>query len=493
VTPTAGRRGAPAESPPLPVDDEGVPAGWTLGLDPTARRTDAGTALIGGTPLRVLRLSAAGARLLDRLAGGEPLPAGSGARRLARRLADAGLAAPHPAPGAPATFTAADVAVVVPVRDDPDGVARTLAAVGDVGEVVVVDDGSADPAAVRRAAPGATVVHHPRSLGPGGARETGWRATHRPVVAFLDTHVEVQPGWLDGLLAHLDDPAVAAVAPRVRSAPGEAPPWLARYEWARSPLDRGPVPAPVRPGSRVTYVPTAALVIRRDALAAVGGLDAGLRVGEDVDLVWRLHAAGLRVRYEPAVLARHPSRSTLAAWLRQRHNYGRSAAPLADRHGDAVAPLGISGWSALAWGLVLLGRPLAGTAVGAATTAALTPRLRGLAHPAAEAVRIAGTGNLYAGRAVADALSRPWWPLALLLGAVHRRSRPALLAAAVVPPLLEWREDRPPVAPATYAALRLLDDLAYGAGVWTGCVERRSYRALLPRFTGRFPRPAAAT
>jgi mycofactocin system glycosyltransferase len=321
----------------------------------------------------------------------------------------------------------------------------------------------------------------------------GWRSTgaaDAPFIAFIDADVEAAPGWLEHLLPHFADAAVGAVAPRVQSVPGDAPIWLARYEQARSPLDLGTVPAPIRPGGRVPYVPTAALVVRRDALAAVGGFDPTMRVGEDVDLVWRLHRAGWHLRYEPAAGVSHPSRPTLVLWARQRFTYGTSAAALAARHGRAVAPLlGVSGWSALAWGAVVAGRPVAGASVAAGTTAALVPKLRGLDDPAGEAVRIAGAGNLWAGRTVADALRRAWWPLTALLAALSRRVRPAVAAAVVVPPLLEWREARPPLDPVRYAALRLVDDLAYGAGLWTGCVQARSFRAVLPSFSGPLEPP----
>jgi hypothetical protein len=209
-----------------------------------------------------------------------------------------------------------------------------------------------------------------------------------------------------------------------------------------------------------------------------------LRAGEDVDLVWRLHGRGWRIRYEPSVFVTHPSRPNLRSWLRQRVTYGSSAAPLAQRHRNAVAPLSVSPWSALAWSLVLVGRPLAGCAIGAATTTALTPKLRRLDHPALESARIAGLGNLYAGRSVADALRRPWWPLITLLAACSRRTRPALLAAVVVPPLFEWRERRPRLDPLRFAILRLLDDVAYGTGVWIGCLRERNAQALLPSFSG---------
>lgn len=445
--------------------------GWRLVLDPGARRTDGGRVLIGGSPLRILRLSPAGAAWLDAVAGGEPVPPGATSERLARRLVDAGIAHPRPPAGA-APFTPADVAVVIPVRHDDAGLARTRAALGDVGEVVVVTDDGAQP------------------RGPAAARNLGWRRTERPVVAFVDADVEPAPGWLDALLAHLADGAVGAVAPRVRSRPDGAPDWLARYDATRSSLDLGAVPATVRPGSRVPYVPTAALVVRRDALDAVGGFDEALFVGEDVDLVWRLHGAGWAVRYEPAATATHPCRPTLGAWIGQRYRYGTSAAALAARHGDAVAPLGISGWSALAWGAVVAGHPAAGAGVAAATTAALVPKLRGLEHPGREALRIAGLGNLWAGRSVADALRRPWWPLALALGVLHRRARPALLAAVVAPSLLEPLPDSA-ARQIRAGALRLLDDLAYGAGVWAGAARARSARALLPRFSGPVDPPLA--
>jgi mycofactocin system glycosyltransferase len=464
------------------VTDEGLPAGWTLTLDPAARRTDGGRVLIGGAPLRVLRLTRAGARWLDRTAAGEPIGRSPASRALARRLTDAGLAVPHPS--GPGPLGPLDVAVVIPVRDAADGVRRTLASLGAVGEVVVVDDGSRDPAALRRAAAGAIVLRNDRSLGSAAARERGRQATSKPVLAFLDADVEPEPGWLTALLPHLDDPMAGGVAPRIRPRPGSAPPTLDRYEAVRSPLDLGPLAARVHPGSRVPYVPTALLVVRRSALESVGGFEPGLQVGEDVDLVWRLHEHGWRVRYDPTVTARHPNRATAAAWLRQRVRYGTSAAALARRHGAAMAPLTISGWSALAWSAALFGHPVAALAVGAGTTAALGLKLPDLQRPGHEAMRIAGKGNLWAGRYVTEALLRPWWPLSAVLALTCRRTRPALLAATVLPALSEWRVRRPELDHLRYAAVRLVDDIAYGTGVWIGCARERSFAALRPAFTG---------
>ena len=104
--------------------------------------------MVGGSPLRVLRLSEAGARAI----ADWRVPAAVGERpargALARRLLDAGILSPHPAPAAPAST----LTVVVPTRDRPAQLARCLASVrasSPRSPVLVVDDASRDPAAVR--------------------------------------------------------------------------------------------------------------------------------------------------------------------------------------------------------------------------------------------------------------------------------------------------------------------------------------------------------
>jgi hypothetical protein len=187
------------------------------------------------------------------------------------------------------------------------------------------------------------------------------------------------------------------------------------------------------------------------------------------------------VRYEPHGVVHHPARQTAREWLRQRFDYGTSAAPLASRHPGDVAPVAVSGWSAAAWGLAAAGHPIAGVATAAGTTALLAPKLHPLPDAWREAVRLAGMGHLLAGRRLADAVTRAWWPAALVAAAVSKRARRALVATAIVPALLEWRERRPAdVDPARFVLAKLADDVAYGAGVWTGCIRERSFRALVP-------------
>jgi GT2 family glycosyltransferase len=469
-----------------------------------------------------VRLSDAGASLLDRIGAGEALSASTGRVAMLDRLVRAGILHPDPVEGS-AQASADDVTVVVPVRDDPEGVAALLrslrAAVSLPARVVVVDDGSDDPArlheAVHESAADLQVelVRRDRPGGPAAARNAGIARVDTELVALLDADCVVGVDWLDPLLAQLSDRGVAIVAPRVAapSAAGEGAisqevaervtskgvaearatvtPRDAsrsrreRYDSACSPLDLGRHAGEVRPGARLTYVPSAALLARRQVLVALGGFDESMRVGEDVDLVWRAVDAGHRVRYEPSVVVEHRVRPTWSAWARQRAGYGRSAASLDERHPGQVAPAVCSRWSLAMWALAVSGHPFAATSIGAATTATLARSLQGL--PLHEIARLGAHGHLSAGRQLARAALRVWWPLLLVGSIASRRVRRAALVCVAVNAAGAWSDasdrTRVDLAPWELAAISLVDDAAYGAGVWQGCWRRRSWRALLPR------------
>ena len=447
--------------------------------------------LVGGSPVRVLRLTPAGARAVAGWFSGVPVADSRAARVLARRLLDAGIA--HPDGGACAGADGSpgvdDVTVVIPVRDRQAELARCLAGLRGLPNVVVVDDGSADPAGIAAicAEHGARVVHRAVNGGPGAARNTGLAAASTGLVAFLDSDCVPAPGWLDRLLPHFRDPAVGAVAPRI--VPHEVgTSWLARYEGASSTLDMGARPSIVRPGARVSYVPGAALAVRAAAVGA--GFAAGMYVGEDVDFGWRMSAAGWRIRYEPAAVMGHDHRVRFRAWFARRREYGTSAAALEQLHPGAVRPLYASWWTVGAWAAALSGRPVTAAAVTGTATALLARRLSRVTAerwpvPATAwplAGRLAAGGTVAAARPLGSALSRTWWPVAIPAAVAVPRLRWPVAALMLAPPLLDWADRRPPLGPARYVAARLLDDAAYSLGVWQGCLARRTVRPLLPVF-----------
>jgi mycofactocin system glycosyltransferase len=483
--------GLPAVGTPPP--DRTPPPGTTLVLDRHVVALDGGTALLGGAPPRLLRLAPAGRALL---ATGRFAVADATSAAFGRRLLDAGVAHPLPAGHTGEGPGPADVTVVIPVKDRAPAVTRLLAALPPgLGGVIVVDDGSADPGALRAAAGNAVVLRHDRPRGPAAARNAGLAAATTPLVAFLDSDVLPEPGWLAPLLGHLADPVIGLVAPRIVALPPvsgwsasrwSALPspsgWLARYEAVRSSLDLGPDPAAVVPRSRVAYVPSAVLLVRRAAVG--GGFDERMHVAEDVDLVLRLHAAGWRLRYEPASRVAHEHRTDPGAWWLRKAYYGSGAAPLALRHRGAVPPLVLTPWSAAAVGLLLARRPLAALAVVAGSAERLARQLPG-PQPRRTAARIVALGAVGAAAQTADAITRHYWPLAALACAVSRRARRVVAAVAVVEGLVDWHRHRRWDArvrpgPLGHVAAHRLDDLAYGTGLWWGALRHRTLAPLRP-------------
>ncbi len=481
--------GKAGSSRPAPVPQATVPlpAGFGIAFDADTQFVGSDV-LFGGSPLRLLRLNAAGVRALEELRG---RPVGSPASgRLARRLTDIGLAHPRP----PAMQQPAGVTVVIPVRDRAAALDRCLSALGTGYPVIVVDDGSVDPAAAaglcerhgarlrRRAVPG----------GPGRARNDGLALASTPLVAFVDSDCVPGPGWIARLSAHFADPLVAAVAPRVR--PMTGPNAVGRYLAARAPVDMGAREARVAPLTRLPYVPTAALLVRTEAVVgARNGFDPDLRYGEDVDLVWRLTEEGWRVRYDPAAEVRHVEPGRWLPVLARRFRYGNAAAPLARRHPGQVPPLVLQAWPAAAVGALLAGWPLAALAACGAGTGQLIRLLRGWGVPAdcilgsmAGSVKQTwlGVGQWsaqFALPAVAVGIARP--------GGRYARTRIgrrlALASLLVGPPAAEWLRRRPPLDPLRFALGYLADEAAYGAGVYRGAAAERLAAPLMPRFAWR--------
>ena len=460
--------------PPLPV-------GFGFRLDPTTRVERDGRTLWGGTGSSVVRLTDAGVREL-RLAQ-RPLPLGASGRRLGRRLVAAGLAYPLP----PRPSDDSGVMIVIPVRDRASELERCLAALGRC-PVLVVDDASRDEERIRQVceAHGARLLRRDVNGGPAAARNTGLAAVDTPFVAFLDSDCEPAPDWLALLVGHLDDPLVCAVAPCVRPLPSDADPGstsaLARFLDRRCALDLGERHAAVRPLSPVPYVPTAALLVRRSALA--DGFDERLRYGEDVDLVWRLQKSGLQVRYDPSVIVGHREPRSWQSMLTRRFLYGTSAGPLARRHPGHLAPVLAAPLPILIGAALLLRQPLAALLIAATGSSYLAWNLRGLGIPAWRGPALVTISLLRLGRDAVRAAVTLYAPILLLL-IVFNRHAWAIAALLCLPYLAEWVECRPHLDPLRWTIARIIEDVAYGFGVWRGCIKSRSVEPLLPRIVWR--------
>ena len=459
-----------------------LPAGFQVQIDPRCARGGNLRYLVGGSPLRVMKLSDPALGMTS--GDGRIAVHDNGTQVLARRLLDAGIAHPRPMSGPDVS----DVTVVVPVHGNQSGVDRLLAALTDIA-VIIVDDASDEPIQVPD---GVGLIRLEDNRGPAAARNAGLSAATTGFVAFLDSDTVPDNGWLTMLLGHFADPTVALVAPRIvglgavcSDADTESSA-VAAYANRFSSLDMGPREALVAPGSPIAYVPSAAMVVRCSAFL---GFDETLRVAEDVDLCWRMHQDGWRIRYDPIAAVGHDHRESLRGMLNRRRFYGTGAAELAERHGQLAAPVVTTAPLAAAV-IGLMMRSRVGALVAAVILAVVyrrTRRLlgdipRGRTIAAQNTARAVGFGLLQACAAVL----RHYWPASLLAFAWSRRFRRWLPVVAIAEAVAMWIRNQlvdpeaPVMSPLHYAVYRRLDDLAYGAGLWQGALSRRDVGALRP-------------
>ncbi|MER6972098.1 mycofactocin biosynthesis glycosyltransferase MftF [Nocardioides sp. NPDC057767] len=459
-----------------------LPDGFTVRVRDDVRllpTADGGLSLVGGSPLRSMRLAPTAA---DRVIGRQVRVHDATTDVIARRLLDGNLADPADvAPVDPAELT-----VIVPAHDRPELLDRCLAALSGLSGlgVIVVDDASRDSGAVAEVVRrhGATLLALTDNLGPAGARNAGLTQVTTTYVAFVDSDVAAAPKMLAQLAGHLVDPRVALVGPLVRGHSDKArPAWFERHDMAASSLSLGTRACSVRPGAAVGWLPSACLVARTSTLREVGGFAGDLRVGEDVDLVWRLVEAGHVVRYAPDLEALHEVRGTIRGWLGRKLVYGTGGAELGRRHGDAIAPAILSPAMATAGAALLAGRwwsapaALASLIWGSRVVSEALPDLpgrRGLAS------RLAVRGLGWSLRQESALLLRHWWPLTLVACLLSRTARRMVLAALVVDTAVALNETD--IRPTTFLGRRL-DDLAYGTGLWLGAARSRSVQCLTPR------------
>lgn len=194
------------------------------------------------------------------------------------------------------------VTVVVPAFRAEAWVALALGSVADQVphrsdvEVIVVDDGSDDGTAqaaqraIDELSLDGRVLRLPRNVGVSAARNAGWHAARGEWLQFLDA---------DDVLATAKlATQVAAAAEVDRSVAVIYSPWqsLARADEGWEPCGdvvRSAIEDPVRDIlGDVTFGYVGPCLVRRSAVAAVGGFDDAKSLGEDLDLMLRLGIAG---------------------------------------------------------------------------------------------------------------------------------------------------------------------------------------------------------
>ena len=206
------------------------------------------------------------------------------------------------------------VSVIVPARNAAVTLAVVLpaarAALPPGAELLVVDDGSADDTAAVAVARGARVVGASETRGPAAARNRGAQEAAGEILVFLDADCRPHEDAVALLLGALEDPAVVAAFGSYDDRP-EAQTSVSLYKN----LAHHFVHQSSAEEASTFWAGLGA--IRRDTFRAVGGFDEGYARSsiEDVELGYRLKAAGHRIRLVKTAQVTHLKRWTLASWL----------------------------------------------------------------------------------------------------------------------------------------------------------------------------------
>jgi glycosyltransferase involved in cell wall biosynthesis len=226
--------------------------------------------------------------------------------------------------------TAPLVSVVISTKNHatllPDTIQAVLAQdIVDPIELIVVDNASTDDtAAILEGVKDRIRILHEDTRGPAAARNCGIRAARGDCIALTDADCVVDPDWLMELVQPLGSAEVGISGGRILSvAPcnrierfGETihdhrraleefdPPYAISMNWAS----------------------------RRSVLLDIGLFDETLLRDEDVDLAWRIRAAGFRLVYRHAALIYHRNERTLRGLLAEGYAHGYFAVALRRKH-----------------------------------------------------------------------------------------------------------------------------------------------------------------
>lgn len=203
------------------------------------------------------------------------------------------------------------------------------------GEVVVVDDGSAEPvreSVSLRAWPyRIRFLRNETSCGPAAARNRGVHASRGESILFTDDDCVVSPTWIASLLSalHRGDVLLGGVGGRVLARDKDI---FSQYLEFHRVLQ--PRPHDAMHPRRVPYLVTANCAVRRDAFMRAGGFDETIRMagGEDAALSMRMAKCGFYFEHEAGAVVHHRFRPGVRALARMFYYYGLGGRYVVDRY-----------------------------------------------------------------------------------------------------------------------------------------------------------------
>lgn len=234
--------------------------------------------------------------------------------------------------------------IVVPHRDQPEELARCVSAlcqqtvVNDV-EIIVVDDGSAEPDTRERLADIPTDVVTVIIADPGGpahARNIGAGASQGNLLLFTDADCVPSPEWAAAIIGHFhsEPQCMVTTGPLIDITTPHRFNRLHVFFHAISGPDARPQHFEYA-GREMLGLIGANLAVRRRVFEEVHGFDTHFEVpgGEDYDLAFRLQASGHRADFVDAATVSHFYPAGVRRLVRRWVGYGAGKARFAHVHG----------------------------------------------------------------------------------------------------------------------------------------------------------------
>jgi mycofactocin system glycosyltransferase len=245
------------------------------------------------------------------------------------------------------------VSIIIPVRDQPEDLLECLQSINNLNypedrrEIIVVDDGSQKDVSQIVRNENIRVIRHEKARGPAACRNAGAKNAHGDIFAFLDADCTAGENWLTETIPFFHAAGTGAVGGYVDGYYQDS--FLDRYEKVFSSLNMGRRLILEAGSESGLYVPSASMLVSREAFLAAGGFKEGMHVGEDVDFCWRLRDLGYTLIYMPSGSVAHKHRSRLGGMLQRRSEYGTSEAELYRTHPDKRKGFAISLYSGLSF------------------------------------------------------------------------------------------------------------------------------------------------
>jgi glycosyltransferase involved in cell wall biosynthesis len=189
-------------------------------------------------------------------------------------------------------------------------------------EIVAVDNHSTDDSATvirqyQQQMPHLRLVQAEEQQSAAYTRNVGARVAKGDVFLFCDADDVVAPGWLAALAQALEQHDFVASTMEVEALNKDKA-WRSNYgNWATR--------------KNLSFLPFAAgalMALSREAFERVGGFNEKTRIGEDIEISWRLQLQGYSLHPVPDAVIHYRYRETLQATWKQNVCYGEAHAYL---------------------------------------------------------------------------------------------------------------------------------------------------------------------